>query len=178
MRRRPLVLALALTASGCPSPMPSQEGLSAPTDQPAVFDVIRASNSQAALEKLRDRYQEEVEHAHLLEARIGELIAAEEGLALERSDRMKALQTVRDQARALADEQEKLTRQLEAATQGKAYTTQKLQQAEEENAALEKKIAAETLKRDELRKKLAAVEHERQQAQADLDRKSKTGGGR
>ncbi len=134
-----LLFALLLAAvTGClqlePEPDPRAGGLV----EPDVFDVIRASNSKAAVEQLRDRHQQEIEHARLLEARIGELIAAEEGLAHEHRERLADLQRIKDQLKVLADEHAATTRALEALKQ--------------ENAELEKAIAAERARQDELKK--------------------------
>jgi predicted RNase H-like nuclease (RuvC/YqgF family) len=100
--------------------------------EPDVFDVIRASNSKQAVERLRDRYHEEVEHARLLEARIGEAIAAEEALSAEQRQRLESLQKIRDEVRSLV----------------------------EQNSTLEKELAAEIARRDELKKKIEQVKQE------------------
>ena len=135
MRSRPalfvLVIALGSACTGAPSESaPPAGGLV----EPEVFDVIRASNSAAALAELRDRYDQEREHARLLQARIDEMAAAEEGLAVEQRERATALQSLRDSLRKLTEEQAALTRELEAMKQ--------------QNAALEQAIAAEKAKKD------------------------------
>ena len=136
MRTLAMVFALAACSSPEDEPDPSSHELV----EPDVFDVIRASNSRAAVEALRDRYEQEIQHARLLEARIGELIAAEEGLALEHHERLTALQSIKDQVRKLADEQAALARALDEATKA--------------NAALELQIQQELARRAELNKKL------------------------
>jgi chromosome segregation ATPase len=151
--RRPLVLVL-LALPSCVDlkrePDPQAGGLI----EPDVFDVIRAGNSKAAVEALRDRYEQEVQHARLLEARIGELIAAEEGLALEHHERLQALQSIKDEVRKLADEQAALGRALEDAARGKAKTGEQLEALRQENEQLEAAIAAEEARREELRRRL------------------------
>jgi chromosome segregation ATPase len=142
MRHLRLLSAAALAcAAGCveldPQADSRQEGLA----EPEVFDVIRAANSKAAVEQLRDRHERELEHARALEARIGELMAAEEGLAAEHRERLAALQQIKDQLRKLAEEQEATARAIEAQKQ--------------ENAALEKALADEQARRDEIEKKKA-----------------------
>jgi|RhiMethySRZTD1v2_1073278.scaffolds.fasta_scaffold492899_2 chromosome segregation ATPase len=163
-KARPLVLgALALAAAACHEldrRADEQDG----QVEPDVFDVIRASNSKAAVEALRDRYDQEVQHARLLEARIGELIAAEEGLSVEHHERLQALQSIRDQVRKLADEQAALGHSLEEAAKGKADGAAKLETLKTENADLEKAIAAETQKQADLKKQLDEARAKTKQA--------------
>ena len=122
----------ACVAAACTAPAP-QEAPAPPADvEPDVFDVIRASNSREQVARLREQYFEEVEHARLLEARIGELIAAEEALSAEQRQRLDSLQRIRDQVRALV----------------------------EQNAALEKQLAAEIARGEELKKKIEAAKQQ------------------
>ncbi len=152
--RRPLLLAAFLAGSSCADLPPEPDSQAGGLVEPEVFDVIRASNSKAAVEALRDRYEQEAQHARLLEARIGELIAAEEGLALEHHERLQALQKIKDQVRALADEQAALARALDEASRGRTDAGAKLEALKLENAALEQQLQAELAKRDELKRKL------------------------
>lgn len=124
----PALLALAT----CTEPPRGQEPKDPGNVEPDVFDVIRASNSKQAVERLRDRYHEETEHAKLLQARIDELISAEEALAAEQRQRLDSLQKIRDEVRALVDQ----------------------------NAALEKQLASELARRDELKKKVEQAQQE------------------
>lgn len=146
-------VALLIGLSGCqglePGGTAREEGL----PEPDVFDVIRASNSKAAVEQLRVRHARELEHARLLEARIGELIAAEEGLALEHQERLTALRAVEDQLRKLADEQATTGRALEEANRAQIDLAAKLEAARQQNAALEQQLQAEQAKRAELEKR-------------------------
>ena len=137
------LLAAAAAVGGCRNLEQEPDAAAGELVEPDVFDVIRASNSKAAVEALRARYEQEVQHARLLEARIGELIAAEDGLALEHHERMQALQSIKDELRKLADEQTTTGRQLD--------------ELKTENAALEQAIAAELARREELQKKLEAT---------------------
>ena len=143
MRHLRLLPAAALVgatfcAAGCVELDPQSESRSEGLPEPEVFDVIRASNSKAAVEQLRERHARELEHARLLEARIGELIAAEEGLAAEHRERLATLQQVKDSLRKLAEEQEATARAIEAQKQ--------------QNAELEKALADEEARRAELEK--------------------------
>jgi chromosome segregation ATPase len=147
-------LALVCAAAACRNLEREPEPDVGEMTEPDVFDVIRASNSKAAVEALRDRYEQEVQHARLLEARIGELIAAEEGLALEHHERMEALQAIKDQVRKLADEQAETGRALEEASKGNLSASARLDALQQENAALERAIAIELARREELRRKL------------------------
>ncbi len=143
----PLVLLFAVACTPLSTgPAPESD----PPPEPEVFAVIRASNSKAAVEQLRDRHAEEVLHARLLEARIGELIAAEEGLAAEHRERLTALQTMRDQVRKLGDEQAATGRAIDSATKAQSEGKARLEQLQQENAALEAAIAADEAKRAEL----------------------------
>jgi hypothetical protein len=142
-----LIVALAAVGCACLSPAPESHP---ELPEPDVFDVIRASNSKAAVEQLRIRHARELEHARLLEARIGELIAAEEGLALEHRERLAALRQVEDQLRKLGEEQAATARALEAANQSQADLAEKLEAARQQNAALEAALEAEQAKRAEL----------------------------
>jgi len=153
MRRLSALCALALLSAAC-HPLDARPEEQEELVEPDVFDVIRASNSKAAIQALRDRYDQEVQHARLLEARIGELIAAEEGLSVEHHERLQALQSIRDQVRKLADEQAALGRALEEAAKGKADDAAKLEAIKSENAELEKAIATETARQDELKRQL------------------------
>jgi hypothetical protein len=150
--RRMLAL-LLLGAAGCFDLRPEPDPHSTGPIEPDVFDVIRAGNSKAAVEALRDRYEQELQHARLLEAKIGELIAAEEGFAVERHDRLVKLQEVKDQVRALGDEQATLLRALDELSKSKADTAAKLDELKKENDALEKEIEAETARKAELEKR-------------------------
>jgi septal ring factor EnvC (AmiA/AmiB activator) len=135
MRRpRPiLLLAPALLAlAACTDPPRGPEPKDSGNVEPDVFDVIRASNSKQAVERLRDRFHEETEHAKLLEARIDELRAAEEALAVEQRQRLDSLQKIKDELRAIVDQ----------------------------NGALEKQLAAELARRDDLKKKIDAAQQE------------------
>ena len=151
--RSSAVAALALLPLSC-HPLDRRPDEQEELVEPDVFDVIRASNSKAAVDALRDRYEQEVQHARLLEARIGELIAAEEGLSVEHHERLQALQSIRDQVRKLADEQAALGRALEEAAKGKADDTAKLEALKTENDDLVKAIAAETARQEELKRQL------------------------
>jgi chromosome segregation ATPase len=158
---RPLAFAAAaltsLLAAACldlhREPDPKAGGLV----EPEVFDVIRASNSKAAVEQLRDRYDQEVQHAKLLEARIGELIAAEEGLSMEHRERLQALQSIKEQVRQLADEQAATARALDEATKAHTDAATKLEAMKKETAQLEAALQAEQARRDELQKKADAA---------------------
>lgn len=141
---RHLSAAALLLAAGCVELDPQAEARQGGLVEPEVFDVIRASNSKAAVEQLRERHARELEHARLLEEHINELIAAEEGLALEHRERLAALQQIKDQLRTLAEEQEATTRAIEAQKQ--------------QNAALEKALADEEARRAELAEKEKAKE--------------------
>jgi predicted RNase H-like nuclease (RuvC/YqgF family) len=121
-----LTFAALLATAACTDPPRAADPKDNSAVEPDVFDVIRASNSKQAVERLRDRYHEEVEHAKLLEARIGEAIAAEEALSAEQRQRLESLQKIRDEVRILVDQ----------------------------NATLEKQLAAEIARRDELKKKI------------------------
>lgn len=155
--RRSLLLLAALTFVACNDLPPEPDVQAHEMVEPDVFDVIRASNSKAAVAALRDRYAQEVQHARLLEARIGELIAAEEGLSSEHHDRLQELQAIKDQVRTLADEQLAISRALDEATRSKADASAQLDALKQENSALEQQIAAELARRDELRKQLEAA---------------------
>ncbi len=148
-RTRIALVASTLLVCGCAWLAP---GPAAPPElpEPDVFDVIRASNSKAAVEQLRIRHARELEHARLLEARIGELIAAEDGLALEHRERLAALREVEDRLRKLADEQAATTLALESANQAQVDLAAKLDAARQQNAALEEALKAEQAKRAEL----------------------------
>jgi predicted RNase H-like nuclease (RuvC/YqgF family) len=135
LRTAPVLLALA----ACTEPPKSPEAKDQGQVEPDVFDVIRASNSKQAVERLRDRYHEEVEHAKLLEARIGEAIAAEEALSSEQRQRLESLQKIRDEVRTLVDQ----------------------------NSTLEKQLAAEITRRDDLKKKIEQTRQESAAAEAD-----------
>ena len=74
-------------------------------------------------------------------ARIGELIAAEEGLAAEHRERIVALQQIEDGLRKLSDEQAKAGRALEEATKSQADLAARLETTRQANAELEKAIA-------------------------------------
>ena len=125
-------------AANCVELDPQAESRSEGLPEPEVFDVIRASNSKAAVEQLRERHARELEHARLLEARIGELIAAEEGLAAEHRERLATLQQVKDQLRKLSEEQEATARAIEAQKQQNAELEQALADEEARRAELEK----------------------------------------
>src|SRR5262245_23708085 len=128
LRIAPALLALA----ACTQPPREPEVQDSGSVEPDVFDVIRASNSKQAVERLRDRYHEETEHAKLLQARIDEAIAAEEALAFEQRQRLDSLQKIRDEVRKIV----------------------------EQNAALEKQLAAELAKQNDLKKKLDQAQQE------------------
>ncbi|MBM4013688.1 MAG: hypothetical protein FJ293_01830 [Planctomycetes bacterium] len=149
LRPRMTLLASTLLASGCAWLTPGP-GAHTELPEPDVFDVIRASNSKAAVEQLRIRHARELEHARLLESRIGELMAAEEGLALEHRERMAALREVEDRLRKLTEEQADTTRALDAANQVQVDLAAQLEAARQQNAALEAALAAEQAKRAEL----------------------------
>jgi len=163
--RRPLVVLALLSITACrqleQEPAPRIEG----QVEPDIFDVLRAGNSKAAVAALRDRYQQEVQHARLLEARIGELIAAEEGLAIEHHERLQALQAIKDQVRKLADEQAALMQAIDEASRTQSDASERLTGLQQENAALEQAIQAELARRDELRKSLDVAEDERRKAE-------------
>ncbi|MSR47490.1 MAG: hypothetical protein EXS13_10595 [Planctomycetes bacterium] len=135
-------LALALvSAAGCVQLEPGGDVREEGLPEPDVFDVIRASNSKAAVDQLRDRHFRELEHARLLEARIGELIAAEEGLAAEHQERLRSLQQIQDQLRKLAEEQAVTARALEVARQSNAELEKALQEAQAKRAEIEAQAA-------------------------------------
>jgi hypothetical protein len=139
-------LALLFVVAGCQWFGPGSGVHEEPLPEPDVFDVIRASNSKAAVEQLRVRHARELEHARLLEARIGELIAAEEGLALEHQERLAALRGVEDQLRKLADEQAATTRALDEANRAQVELAAKLEAVRQQNAALETQLEGEQVK--------------------------------
>ena len=140
--RRQLPLLIAGLAAACAPLSTGGPPADSPPPEPDVFAVIRASNSKAAVEQLRDRHAEEVLHARLLEARIGELIAAEEGLAAEHRERQQTVQTMRDQVRKLAEEQAALQRSIDAATAQHAEATARLAELQQQVKALDEAAAA------------------------------------
>jgi septal ring factor EnvC (AmiA/AmiB activator) len=133
MRRLALLLLCAACTTPRKDPDPAADGLV----EPDVFDVIRASNSRAAVEQLRERYHEEQQHRQLLEQRIGESMAAEEALSTELRERQSAVQAIRDEVRAATAEQDALTKQLEAAKAQIAELKKQLDAAQAERAAAE-----------------------------------------
>ncbi len=130
-----LLIAASCAAAGCAPLHPGAPPDAGPPPEPDVFAVIRASNSKAAVEQLRSRHAEEVLHARLLEARIGELIAAEEGLAAEYRERQQSVQSMRDQVRKLADEQAELQRAIDAATKQQAELARRLAETQQQGGA-------------------------------------------
>lgn len=134
-RRFALVLAAGLC--GCVPLAPGDAARGEPLPEPDVFTVIRASNSKAAVEQLRERHAEEVLHARLLEARIGELIAAEEGLAAEHRERLESLQAMRDEVRELSEQQAEVSRALEELRRRNDELEKARQAEEQRRAALE-----------------------------------------
>jgi hypothetical protein len=136
-----LVLPATVLGAACTSPAPENPP-APPTDvEPDVFDVIRASNSREQVARLREQYREEVEHARLLEARIGELIAAEEALSTEQRQRLASLQKIRDQVRAVVEQNAALEKQLAAELARGEELKKKVEQAKQQNAAAEAKAA-------------------------------------
>lgn len=133
LRFAPALLALA----ACSDP-PRHESKDPGLVEPDVFDVIRASNSKEAIERLRDRYHEETEHAKLLQVRIDEAVAAEEGLAAEQRQRLDSLQKIRDEVRTLVDQNNALEKQLNAELARRDELKKKLEQAQQESAAAAK----------------------------------------
>src|SRR4029079_10701009 len=91
--------------------------------------------------RLREQYREEVEHARLLEARIGELIAAEEALSPEQRPRLASLQKIRDQVRAVVEQNAALEKQLAAEMARSEELKKKVDQVKQQNAAEEAKAA-------------------------------------
>ena len=128
-------------AAACTSPAPENPPAPPADVEPDVFDVIRASNSREQVARLREQYREEVEHARLLEARIGELIAAEKALSTEQRQRLAALQKLRDQVRALVEQNAALEKQLAAEMARNEELKKKVGQAKQQNAAEEAKAA-------------------------------------
>ena len=139
--RRSLVLLAALAHAACTDLQPEPDVQSGELVEPDVFDVIRASNSREQVARLREQYREEVEHARLLEARIGELIAAEEALSTEQRQRLASLQKLRDQVRTLVEQNAALEKQLAAELARNEELKKKIEQAKQQNAAEEAKAA-------------------------------------
>ena len=149
MRRRSASLLAFVAANvalaGCTSPKDGSRDADPPPPnaavEPDVFDVIRASNSKEAVARLREQYHEEVEHARLLEARINEMIAAEEALSTEQRERVASLQKIRDQLRSVADQNAALEKQLAAEIARNEELKKKVEQQKQDNAAEEAKRA-------------------------------------
>ena len=134
-----LVAPACLGAAACTSPPPAAPPEPQADVEPDVFDVIRASNSREQLARLREQYREEKEHSRLLEARVGELRAAEEALSQEQRQRLDSLQKVRDQVRALVEQNAALEKQLAAEQARGEELKKKIEAAKQQNAADEKK---------------------------------------
>jgi predicted RNase H-like nuclease (RuvC/YqgF family) len=142
LRFAPVLLALA-ACSDPPRPDAKEQQKDDALVEPDVFDVIRASNSKQAIERLRDRYHEETEHAKLLQVRIDEAVAAEEGLAAEQRQRLDSLQKIRDEVRTLVEQNAALERQLNAELARRDELKKKVDQAQQENAAAAKAAGKE-----------------------------------
>lgn len=136
-----LAAPVVLAAGACTSPPPPGPPAPLADVEPDVFDVIRASNSKEQVARLREQYREEVEHARLLEARIGELIAAEEALSQEQHDRLDSLQKLRDQVRSAMEQNAALEKQLATELARGEELKKKVDAAKQQNAAEEKKAA-------------------------------------
>ena len=118
--------------------------------EPDVFDVIRASNSHAAVEYLRDQYSQELEQTRILEAQISELIAAEEALALQKDDEQEALDQVRREIQALTRRTNQTHQRLEELEKSNAELARKLQEAEQQRADAEQQVEGKTTEREQL----------------------------
>lgn len=136
-----LALPALVLGVACTSPAPAKPPDPPPDVEPDVFDVIRASNSREQVARLREQYREEVEHARLLEARIGELKSAEEALSIEQRQRLASLQKIRDQMRAVVEQNATLEKQLAAEIARGEELKKKVDQAKQQNAAEEAKAA-------------------------------------
>lgn len=160
-RRSAACLLLTLGLAGCLQleSRPQQEG--GTVVEPEVFDVIRASNSHAAVQYLQDQYRREIEEARILRYKIDELVSAEAGLAWELEDEHQQLETIREQIALVESSSSQVTTELQQATQKRDAEQAALQQtrAEEEQARAEL---------EGLRQSLEATSKERERLAAAL----------
>ena len=137
-----------------PRPVPGTGSLA----EPEVFEIIRASNSKAAIDFLSDRYQEELEHAQLLEENIAQLIAAEEGLAMQLRQESAKVSDLRKELETLNQDRTDVQRDLQKAKEAQATRTDELAAAQQAVTKIEADLASLT---DRQQKLAVAVESAR-----------------
>jgi hypothetical protein len=121
--------------------LPGQQVSSLVEDRAGNLWDLAEPSVPRVVARLREQYREEVEHARLLEARIGELKSAEEALSIEQRQRLASLQKIRDQMRAVVEQNATLEKQLAAEIARGEELKKKVDQAKQQYAAEEAKAA-------------------------------------
>ncbi len=145
-------LLLAACLGACVSPGFDQPPATEKVE-PDVFDVLRASNSRAAVEYLRQRHEEELEHSRLLHEEINRLMAAEEGVAQELEEHRAALRTLRKEVTATEKQRAEVLVSFQSLQQSKAVL-------EQQSSTVRKEIEAATAARDQQKSDLLILENE------------------
>ena len=184
MELRTLLLVPTLLAASCLGLERRENADAAGIAEPEVFDVIRASNSKAAMDHLRRRYHEESAQVALLENEIRSLIAAQAGLASSlasyqedfeyakrRSSELQEQTTAAEAELAAAEAgQQESAGRLETARSAHAEQEAELNRLDGEVTSLRDQVDARRAEREALAEQQEAVESEIAELNASIAR--------